>query len=82
MGQLVVRGVDDRRVAALKRRAATAGRSMEQLHREIREAALALDLEDFATAAARMRGRTAASATDSAAIVRADRDRDATGAGG
>ena len=82
MGQLVVRGVDDRLVAALKRRAATAGRSMEQLHREIHEAALAPYLEGFATAAARLRERTAASASDSAATVRADRDRDMAGAGG
>ena len=54
----------------------------EETELRILEAALALDLEDFATAATRLRGRTAASATDSAAIVRADRDRDVTGAGG
>jgi predicted nucleic acid-binding protein len=75
MGQLIVRGVDDRLIQALKERAARAGRAAEAEHRAILEAALRPPTEGFAEAAARLRARTGLQATDSAALVRADRDR-------
>jgi antitoxin FitA len=43
--QLIVRGVDDDVVRALKRRAASHGRSAEAEHREILRDALAGDME-------------------------------------
>jgi plasmid stability protein len=76
MGQLIVRGLDERLILALKRRAARAGRAAEAEHRAILEAALRPDLENFAEAAARLRARTPPQTTDSADLIRGDRDRD------
>jgi antitoxin FitA len=81
MAQLTVRKVDDRVVRALKQRAASRGRSAEAEHREILRAALLQDAapkERFAVRAARLRSRLR-SDLDSAALVRADRDRDTAG---
>jgi plasmid stability protein len=78
MAQLTVRNVDDRVVRALKQRAAAHGRSAEAEHREILRAAVVQDggrKESFAVRAARLRSRLR-SDVDSAALVRADRDRD------
>jgi antitoxin FitA len=78
MAQLTVRNVDDRVVRALKQRAVTHGRSAEAEHREILRAALLQEgtrKESFAVRAARLRRRLR-SDIDSAALVRADRDRD------
>jgi plasmid stability protein len=78
VAQLTVRKVDDRVVRALKQRAAGHGRSAEAEHREILRAALLHDgrpKESFAVRAARLRSRLR-SDIDSAALVRADRDRD------
>jgi plasmid stability protein len=75
LGQLIVRGLDDRLILALKQRAARAGRAAEAEHRAILEAALRPETEDFATAAARMRARTPPQTTDSADLIRRDRDR-------
>ena len=79
MGQLIVRGLDERLIQSLKQRAARAGRSAEAEHRRILEAALRQDQESFADLAARMRGRSSAQAVDSADLIRRDRDRDHNG---
>jgi plasmid stability protein len=77
MGQLIVRGLDDRLIQALKRRA---GRPAEAEHRAILEQALQPETETFAEAAARLRARTPAQTTDSSDLIRRDRDRDHAGA--
>jgi len=79
MGQLIVRGLDDRLIQTLKRRAARVGRSAEAEHRAILEQALQPETETFAEAAARLRARTPPQATDSADLLRQDRDRDHAG---
>ena len=75
MGQLIVRGLDDRLIRLLKQRAARTGRSAEAEHRAILEHALSSDAEPFAEAAARLRARTPPQSTDSADLIRRDRDR-------
>jgi antitoxin FitA len=79
MGQLIVRGLDDRLIRALKQRAVRAGRSAEAEHRAILEHALRSETESFAEAAARLRARTPPQSTDSADLLRRDRDRDHAG---
>ena len=78
MGQLIVRGLDDQVIQTLKQRASRVGRSAEAEHRAILEHALRPEIETFANAAARLRARTARQTTDSADLIRADRDRDST----
>jgi len=80
MGQLIVRGLDDRLIQALKRRATRAGRSAEAEHRAILEQTLQAETETFAEAAARLRARTPPQTTDSTDLIRRDRDRDHAGA--
>ena len=80
MGQLIVRGLDDRIIQALKQRAARAGRAAEAEHRAILEQVLGPELESFAEAAARLRARTPKQTSDAADLVRQDRDRDHGGA--
>jgi antitoxin FitA len=79
MGQLIVRGLDDSLIQTLKQRAARFGRSAEAEHRAILEQALRPETETFAEAAARLRARTPPQATDSADLIRNDRDLDHTG---
>jgi plasmid stability protein len=79
MGQLIVRGLDDRLIQTLKQRAARVGRSAEAEHRAILEQALQPETETFAAAAARLRARTPPQATDCADLLRQDRDRDHAG---
>lgn len=81
MGQLIVRSLDDRIIQALKQRAARSGRSAEAEHRAILEQALRPETESFAEATARVRARTKPQATNSADLIRRDRDRDHTGSG-
>jgi antitoxin FitA len=77
MGQLLVRNVDDDLILRLKERAAAHGRSAEAEHRIILERALCSGGESFAERAARWRRLTAGrDTTDSAELIRADRDRD------
>ncbi len=78
MGQLIVRGLDDAIIQALKQRAARTGRAAEAEHRAILEQALRPETESFAQAAVRLRARTPPRTTDSTDIVRRDRDRDHT----
>lgn len=76
MGQLIVRGLDDRLIQALKQRARRVGHSAEAEHRAILEQALRSETETFAEAAARLRARTPPQSADSAELLRQDRDRD------
>ncbi|HYZ27173.1 MAG TPA: hypothetical protein VE597_09720 [Geminicoccaceae bacterium] len=77
MGQLLVRNVDEELVRRLKERAAAKGLSAEAEHRAILEQALRPGGESFAERAARWRRLTAGrETTDSAELIRADRDRD------
>jgi plasmid stability protein len=77
MGQLLVRNVDDDLIRRLKQRAAAKGLSAEAEHRIILEQALRPGSESFTQRAARWRRLTAGrEATDSAELIRADRDRD------
>ena len=76
MGALLVRNLDDAVVAALKARAQAHGRSVEAEHRAILEEALrptAALKERLAELRAQTKGRPQ---TDSAAVIRAFRDRD------
>ncbi|HVY17564.1 MAG TPA: hypothetical protein VHB27_20250 [Rhodopila sp.] len=75
MGQLIVRGLDDAIIQALKQRAARKGRAAEAEHRALLEEALRSEIETFAEAAARLRARTPPQVSDSADLVRRDRDR-------
>lgn len=79
MGQLIVRGLDDRLIQTLKRRAARFGRSAEAEHRAILEQTLRPETETFAEVAASLRARTPPQTTDSAELIRRDRDRDHSG---
>jgi plasmid stability protein len=76
MGQLLVRGLEDRVILALKQRAQQTGRSVEAEHRALLLEVLAPAEESFAERAARMRRTAPAQAIDSADMIRADRDRD------
>jgi plasmid stability protein len=80
MGQLVVRGLDDQLIQALKRRAVRAGRPAEAEHRAILEQVLSPEIEDFADAAARLRASTPPQTSASTDIIRRDRDHAASAA--
>jgi plasmid stability protein len=78
MAQLTVRGVDAEIVRRLKLRAAEHGRSAEAEHRSILERVLGTGADDFWAEAARLREQTRERQhTDSADLVREDRDRHA-----
>ena len=80
MGRLMIRNVDDDLIRWLKERAAVSGRSTEAEQRAILERALRPGRETFAERAARWRRLTAGrETTDSAGLIRADRDRDHRG---
>jgi antitoxin FitA len=82
MGQLLVRNVDDDLIRRLKERAATHGRSAEAEHRAILTRVLRPRGESFRERAARWRELTAGRpATDSADLIRSDRDREEKAAG-
>jgi len=77
MPDLMIADVDSSLVELLEERAARHGRSPEAEHRAILESTLRGERAAFAATAARLvselRGRTF---TDSAEMIRADRDRD------
>ena len=75
MGQLLVRGLDDRIISSLTRGAQRNGRSVEAEHRAILESVLEPEAESFAELAARLRAEAPPSKIDSAELIRADRDR-------
>jgi plasmid stability protein len=75
-GQLTVRNVDDAIAAALKERAARAGRSAEAEHRRILEEALAPKTgSDFFEEARTRRVRLRSGHPETADLLREDRDR-------
>ncbi|MFC0342499.1 FitA-like ribbon-helix-helix domain-containing protein [Paracoccus niistensis] len=77
MVQLTVRGVDDEIAAALKTRAARAGRSAKAEHRRILEEALRpASKGDFFEAARRRRIKLPPHFPDTTELLRQDRDRD------
>ena len=77
MGQLLLRNVDGDLIRRLKERAAAQGRSAEAAHRAILERALRPGGDSIVERAARWRRLTAGrETTDSAELIRADRDRD------
>jgi plasmid stability protein len=77
MAQLTVRKLDSELVRRLRTRAVQHGRSAEAEHRAILEAALRPQESDFWQRARQMREATRGrSATDSALLIRDDRDRD------
>lgn len=77
MATLLVRDLDDDLIARLKQRAQMHGRSAEAEHRAILESALAPSREEFVQTARRLREETRGrSHSNSAEIIRADRDRD------
>jgi plasmid stability protein len=79
MGQLIVRNLDDRVIDALKARAARQDRSLEAELRVILERAATERVFDIAEARARAerisRALEGRSHSDSAALIREDRDR-------
>lgn len=79
MGQVIVRNLDDRVIDALKARAARQGRSLEGELRLILERAAAERFVDIAEARARAerisRSLEGRPHSDSAALIREDRDR-------
>jgi plasmid stability protein len=79
MGQLIVRNLDDRVIDALKARAARRERSLEAELRVILERAAAERVVDIAEARARAerisRALEGRSHSDSAVLIREDRDR-------
>lgn len=77
MAQLTVRGIDEELAAALKARAARAGRSAEAEHRRILEETLRpLRSPDFFEAARARRLKLSAREITSTELLRGDRDRD------
>ena len=79
MAQLTVRGIPDDLAAALKARAARAGRSAEAEHRRILEEALRpAQASDFFEAARARRIRLGPVDIGTTDLLRADRDQDRT----
>ena len=79
MAQLTVRGVPDEVAAALKARAARAGRSAEAEHRRILERALCpQEGTDFFEAARARRVKLPVGTSSTTELLRQDRDRDET----
>ena len=76
MAQVIVRNLDDDVVATLKRKAQLHGWSLEQELRDILSAAARLKKEERLILAKRVRALTPTGAgqTDSAELIRADRD--------
>ena len=75
MGQVIVRNLDDEVVVALKRKARLHGRPLEQELREILTTAARLSRHDKAALASKITSMTPRELkTDSADLIRADRD--------
>lgn len=70
MGRLLVGDLDDRLIAALKRRATRNGRSAESEHHVILETSLSAEIETFAEMSARFRAETRSASAQSDAILR------------
>jgi antitoxin FitA len=76
MAQVIVRHLEDETVRRLKERARRKGHSLEQELREILAATARQDMAEFEAQAAAIRARyDGTPQTDSALLVRGDRDR-------
>ncbi|HEX9898341.1 MAG TPA: hypothetical protein VGC81_03900 [Candidatus Methylomirabilis sp.] len=76
MGQVIVRNLDDKVIAALKAKAELHGRSLEQELRAVLSAATKLNAEDRLALADRIRAMTPGRRqTDSTVLIRKGRDR-------
>ncbi len=76
MGQVIVRNLDDRIIAALKAKAAVHGQSLEQELRAILSTAALPNVQDKLALADRIRELTPKRRqTDSTTLIREDRDR-------
>lgn len=76
MGQVIVRNLDDRIIAALKTKAEVHGQSLEQELRAILSAAALPNMQEKLALADRIRGLTPTRRqTDSTVLIREDRDR-------
>jgi plasmid stability protein len=76
MGQVIVRNLDDKVIAALKAKAELHGHSLEQELRAILSGAAKPNAEDRLALADRIRAMTPRKRqTDSTKLIRADRDR-------
>ena len=75
MGQVIVRKLDDRVIAAHKRRAAARGVSLEQQLRDVLAETARPSLEELIADIRRIRGMTLRKlTTDSTDLIREDRD--------
>ncbi|GFK92648.1 hypothetical protein NNJEOMEG_00473 [Fundidesulfovibrio magnetotacticus] len=75
MAQLIVRNLDEDLVRLLKQRAAAKGVSVESEHRRILEEALRPGADDFWDMARRLQESSRPQKTDSAELIRQERDR-------
>ncbi len=76
MGQVIVRNLDDKVIAALKAKAKVRGHSLEQELRAILSGAARLNAEERLALADRIRAMTPGRhQTDSTTLIREDRDR-------
>ena len=77
MAQVIVRNLDDRVVADLKRKAALHGHSLEQELRDILAAGTRLSADERVSVARSIRAMTPAGVvqTDSTDLIREDRDK-------
>jgi plasmid stability protein len=76
MGQVIVRNLDDKVIAALKAKAELHGHSLEQELRAVLSAATKLNAEDRLALADRIRAMTPGRRqTDSTVLIRKGRDR-------
>ena len=76
MGQVIVRNLDDRIIAALKTKAELHGQSLEQELRTILSRAAVPNIQERVALASRIRGLTPKRRqTDSTKLIREDRDR-------
>lgn len=75
MAQLIVRNLDEDLVRLLKQRAAAKGVSVESEHRRILEEALRSHVDDWLEGADTLRRQDGRVFSDSAVIVREERDR-------
>ncbi|MCC7409313.1 MAG: hypothetical protein IT442_14705 [Phycisphaeraceae bacterium] len=75
MSDLLIRSLDDQTLNRLKRRARAAGRSLQSETRLILEQAAGRSLDESLQVAAAWRKKLGKRSTDSAAMVREDRQR-------
>ncbi|HUO57701.1 MAG TPA: hypothetical protein VMV05_05945 [bacterium] len=75
MAQILIRGLEKKTVNQLKKRAKADGKSLQSEAKAILEDAAKVDPEAFLNWARRFRGKLKRQTTDSADLIREDRDR-------